>query len=458
MKSRVFIASASNDDRMNIARAVANSLADYEVNTDLWPHIFPLGKNTLDSLLIETRKADFAICVLGPDDLVQKSKLDDPKGHYYVPRDNVIFELGLFIKALGKDRCFALLPKNHPDLHLFTDFMGQNYATYESTKAPGTNESDAVATAFAKIGKTVQAKGAMKKNKFRMFFKPKDTEKPSQAVVIYPHITSDAGKIKFQIHYSSANDDYQSACSASGEELAHFDDLRAVSEIVELCTRMGVRVAVTRDGQEQDMIEGPDKISFLIGTLNGYTVQALKMIEDATNGHFTPTLEFFKKVEKDADGKSYQDITLKDREVTFKLDGKKYPPDEPTDENEPTDEKSRDLNYAILVRTFHEGSPWFVCVVARHPERSQRVIISTITGRISFGITNFVRWISMSTVLQLFCVSGARRSCPRIVGLKNCASSIIKSIGSPNFTFSIMKALRRKSRRTHMSAPIFLVA
>jgi len=370
MKSRVFIASASSDDRMNIARAVANCLAqDYEVNPDLWPNIFSSGKYTLESLLIETRKADFAIFVLGPDDLVQKSKPDDPKGHYYVPRDNVIFELGLFIKALGKNRCFVLLPKTHPTLNLFTDSMGQNsatyesglhlftdfvglgYATYESTKIPGTSLTDAVSTACVKIGETIKAKGARKRNKFRMFFLRKDAAATNQAVVIYPHIiVPEPGKIKFQIHFDQAENSSQSVSSTIKEELAHYEDLRAVGEIAELCRRMGLRVDVTRDGQELAMIEGSDTICFSIGTLNGCTVQVLKTIEVATNHQFELTNEFFKKKPNRT---YFEDKTIEEGDVLFKLDGKAYPP---KDESE--------LNYAILVRILYNTSqvaPRFVC-------------------------------------------------------------------------------------------------
>jgi predicted nucleotide-binding protein len=47
---------------------------------------------------------DFAILVLTPDDLTQSRGKQQPS-----PRDNVVFELGLFIGALGRDRVFMVV-------------------------------------------------------------------------------------------------------------------------------------------------------------------------------------------------------------------------------------------------------------------------------------------------------------------------------------------------------------
>ena len=73
---------------------------------------------TLETLVKAKRQYDFAILVLTPDDLANK------KGaQLFLPRDNVVFELGLFMGALGKDRTFILLKKKE-QIGLRSDLAG----------------------------------------------------------------------------------------------------------------------------------------------------------------------------------------------------------------------------------------------------------------------------------------------------------------------------------------------
>lgn len=81
--------------------------------------VFGLSKNNLDSLVMEAKKCDFAIMVMTADDSV-KSRGSTCKA----PRDNVVFELGLFMGTIGSDRTFLIRP---PDLKLPTDLDGITY-------------------------------------------------------------------------------------------------------------------------------------------------------------------------------------------------------------------------------------------------------------------------------------------------------------------------------------------
>ena len=45
-------------------------------------------------------------------------------------RDNVVFELGMFIAVLGKERVFFLIPKGSEDIHLPTDLIGVERGHY----------------------------------------------------------------------------------------------------------------------------------------------------------------------------------------------------------------------------------------------------------------------------------------------------------------------------------------
>ncbi len=68
---------------------------------------------------------DFAILVLTPDDLVSSRNLDGP-----APRDNVLFELGLFMGGLGRDRTFIIYDRT-AQLKLPSDLAGVSAATFE---------------------------------------------------------------------------------------------------------------------------------------------------------------------------------------------------------------------------------------------------------------------------------------------------------------------------------------
>lgn len=104
-KARVFIGSST--EGKDWARAIQVELEDQGVGgieATVWAqNDGAIGKTVIDNLLSATEHNDYAILVLSPDDLTQSHH-----GHYSVPRDNVVFECGLFIGALGKDRVFLV--------------------------------------------------------------------------------------------------------------------------------------------------------------------------------------------------------------------------------------------------------------------------------------------------------------------------------------------------------------
>ena len=62
--------------------------------------------------------------MLGPDDrVISRGQETD------VPRDNVIFELGLFMGALKRERTFLVLPRGL-NIKVPTDILGLNPLTY----------------------------------------------------------------------------------------------------------------------------------------------------------------------------------------------------------------------------------------------------------------------------------------------------------------------------------------
>jgi predicted nucleotide-binding protein len=104
MKPRLFIGSST--EALKTAYAVQESL-EHDVLCTVWTQgIFQLSGNALDNLIDAVHCHDFAIFVFQPDDISQVRDV-----MVRTVRDNVLFELGMFIGVLGKDRVFFLVPK-----------------------------------------------------------------------------------------------------------------------------------------------------------------------------------------------------------------------------------------------------------------------------------------------------------------------------------------------------------
>ena len=121
-KPSVFIGSSS--EGLDFARAVRDNL-DKDAETSLWDEeFFTLGFAYIESLVNALPRFDFAVLVLTPDDLVN-SRNDESLG----PRDNVIFELGLFMGGLGRSRTF-IVHQAESELKMPSDLLGVSTATY----------------------------------------------------------------------------------------------------------------------------------------------------------------------------------------------------------------------------------------------------------------------------------------------------------------------------------------
>jgi hypothetical protein len=68
-----------------------------------WTNAFDSNKSGLDSLIKRARLADFSILLATKDDL-----LTEREETYSVPRDNVIFEFGLFLGSSSPFKCFLI--------------------------------------------------------------------------------------------------------------------------------------------------------------------------------------------------------------------------------------------------------------------------------------------------------------------------------------------------------------
>ena len=78
---------------------------------------------------------DFAIFIFTPDDIAEIRNQQE-----HIVRDNVLFELGLFVGTLGKERCFIVKPRD-TDLHFPTDLLGLTPADYNGERSDGNLEA-----------------------------------------------------------------------------------------------------------------------------------------------------------------------------------------------------------------------------------------------------------------------------------------------------------------------------
>ena len=129
MKPTLFVGSSS--ESLDVAYAAQRNLED-AAEVVVWTQgIFELTKSYLESLVDALDDTEFGLFVFGADDLIRIRGTEIPTA-----RDNVVFELGLFIGRLGRDHTFILMPKSSADFHLPTDLLGISTATYQPPSRP----------------------------------------------------------------------------------------------------------------------------------------------------------------------------------------------------------------------------------------------------------------------------------------------------------------------------------
>ena len=131
IKPSIFI--GSSKEFIKIAKRIETRLRnDLNVNVTVWddPSVFRLGQNTMDSILTLPHFFDYALLILGPDDVVKSRNTRQP-----APRDNLTFELGFFLGSQGRKRAFAVVLEHPPKantkkrtpIKLPSDIAGEQY-------------------------------------------------------------------------------------------------------------------------------------------------------------------------------------------------------------------------------------------------------------------------------------------------------------------------------------------
>jgi len=143
MRRRVFV--GSSREAINVCRAIQGELED-DFDVTVWDQdIFRLSYGALDSLLDALDSSDSGVFVLTPDDLTETWGESSPTA-----RDNVTFELGMFIGRLGRDRTFMLVPGTST-VRLPSDLIGLTTARYDADRFDSGQRRAAVGPACMKI-------------------------------------------------------------------------------------------------------------------------------------------------------------------------------------------------------------------------------------------------------------------------------------------------------------------
>lgn len=141
--SKAIIFIGSSTEQLPIAQAFAEGIPNELASVTIWSQgVFGASSFPIDDLQAQIKIADFAVLVAGPDDQVTSrgNQLD-------APRDNVIFELGLFMGALSRSRTFILVPKASK-VKIPTDLLGLTCLQFDPSSA---NVNDAISSAVKEL-------------------------------------------------------------------------------------------------------------------------------------------------------------------------------------------------------------------------------------------------------------------------------------------------------------------
>ena len=139
----LFIASSS--EGLPVAHDLQEALED-DCHATVWSQdVFEPSRTALEGLLLQLTTLQFALFVFTPDDsLVLRGE------SHRVARDNVVFEMGLFIGALGLPQCMHSVPSGMTSLHLPSDLLGLTALEYPADRPDG-NRLAALGPACNKI-------------------------------------------------------------------------------------------------------------------------------------------------------------------------------------------------------------------------------------------------------------------------------------------------------------------
>ncbi|MEQ9441264.1 MAG: nucleotide-binding protein [Cyclobacteriaceae bacterium] len=203
-KTSVFI--GSSVESLAVAYSVQSQL-EYATDPTVWTQgIFNLTNTTIDDLIEVFKNSDFAIFVFTPDD---STKIRGEE--MQTVRDNLIFELGLACGIIGKERVFAIHPRDIENFHIPTDLYGITFGNYNSNRGDN-NIQAAIGPSVFQIQKQIEVLLTRKKEELpRKVIKTFVAQGSGPSEVIFEHpydyepqvtvLYSDGSKIMTAVRY-----------------------------------------------------------------------------------------------------------------------------------------------------------------------------------------------------------------------------------------------------------------
>lgn len=146
----------SSKEGLPYAVALVKHLEAADVQCEQWNiSTFALGQTTIESLEAAVARNSFAVLIATADDTTTVRKK-----RTLSPRDNIVFEFGLFAGRLGRSRAFLLVPDDVESLKLPTDLLGVTLGLFK-TRATTPARLNSMRTAAEAILKEVERQGVV---------------------------------------------------------------------------------------------------------------------------------------------------------------------------------------------------------------------------------------------------------------------------------------------------------
>jgi len=142
----------SSREGLAIAKALASQIDPSLATVSLWSEgVFGASHFPMEDLAARLQCSDFAALVATADDHVTSRGIAT-----LAPRDNIVFELGLFMGAITRYRTFLVTQKGI-DLKIPSDLLGINVVNYDPAAA---SPDDAVRASSCEIAEGIKRMGS----------------------------------------------------------------------------------------------------------------------------------------------------------------------------------------------------------------------------------------------------------------------------------------------------------